>query len=162
MVRPDGPIPARIMLVGEAPGAQEEAEGIPFVGESGKELNRMLQEAGITRSECFVTNVCRVRPPGNDINHFIAKAKKDRTDAHKELIGRWVLPCIVEGITLLNKEISMVQPNIIVALGNTPLWALTGLSGITRWRGSMLYSSTHETPRKVIPTIHPAAVLREW
>src|SRR6266850_5640969 len=101
MVRPDGPIPARIMLVGEAPGAQEEAEGIPFVGESGKELNRMLQEAGITRSECFVTNVCRVRPPGNDINHFIAKVKKDITKAHREHRGRWVLPPVMDGCGLL-------------------------------------------------------------
>src|SRR6266404_7430913 len=153
MVRPDGPIPARIMLVGEAPGAQEEIEGIPFVGESGKELNRMLQEAGITRSECFVTNVCRIRPPGNDINHFIAKAKKDITNAHKQLHGRWVLPQILDGVSLLEKELQMVKPNIVVALGNVPLWALTGLWGITRWRGSML---SRPNGTKVIPTIHPA------
>src|SRR6266404_950065 len=162
MVRPDGPIPARIMLVGEAPGAQEEAEGIPFVGESGKELNRMLQEARITRSECFVTNVCRIRPPSNDINHFIAKAKKDVTPQHTQLRGRYVLKPVCDGIELLRKEIEMVKPKVIVALGGTPLWALTGLNGITRWRGSMLYTSDMGIPTKLIPTIHPAAVLREW
>jgi uracil-DNA glycosylase len=157
-VRPDGPIPAKIMIVGEAPGAEEEAKGVPFVGASGMELNRMLQEAGISRSECFVTNVCRERPPNNDINHFIAKAKKDITPAHVLLRGKWVTSEVLSGYNLLLDEIRRVSPKVILALGNTPLWALTGLSGITKWRGSTLdFDNT-----VVIPTIHPAAVLREW
>ena len=56
-IRPTGPCPAKIMLVGEAPGEREVAEGQPFVGFSGQELSKMLQEAGIMRSECFITNV---------------------------------------------------------------------------------------------------------
>lgn len=158
-VRPDGPIPARIMIVGEAPGAEEEAQGIPFVGASGMELNRMLQEAGISRSECFVTNVVRERPPGNDINHFIAKAKKDITPKHTLLKGKWVTPEVMAGYNLLLNEIRQVHPKVILALGNTPLWALTGLSGITKWRGSTLDSDYGIT---IVPALHPAAVLREW
>ena len=72
-----GPVPARIMIVGEAPGEEEIRRGEPFCGASGSELNKMLGEAGISRGECFVTNVSRERPPKNDINLFIAKAKKE-------------------------------------------------------------------------------------
>jgi uracil-DNA glycosylase family 4 len=64
-VRPSGPTDARVMIVGEAPGAEEERKGEPFVGASGHELTKMLHEAGIARSQCFITNVCRERPPGN-------------------------------------------------------------------------------------------------
>src|SRR6202522_1904592 len=161
--RPEGPIPSRIMLVGEAPGYEEEQKGLPFQGASGQELNRMLGEAGITRNECFITNVCRVRPANNDLSHFIAKAKKDVTDKHVSLKGRMVLPPVAQGVDLLREEISLVKPNIIVALGATPLWALTGpVRPITKWRGSMLYSDSDMGTTKVIPTLHPAYVLRDW
>src|SRR5271165_4707720 len=160
--RPEGPIPARIMLIGEAPGYDEERLGLPFQGASGQELNRMLGEAGITRSECFVTNVVRQRPPNNDLSHFIAKAKKDVTSQHVRFRGRECLRPVIDGAELLRKEISLVQPQVIVALGNTPLWCLTGLQGITKWRGSMLYTSEFGLPTKVIPTLHPAYVLRDW
>src|ERR1700674_2494987 len=108
LCRPEGPIPARIMLVGEAPGYEEEQKGLPFQGASGQELNRMLGEAGITRSECFITNVCRQRPPNNDLNLFIAKAKKDVTPKHYLIRGRHVLEPVRAGIELLRKEIEMV------------------------------------------------------
>lgn len=159
---PEGPIPARIMLVGEAPGYDEERIGRPFQGQSGQELNRMLTEAGIPRAECFITNVVRQRPLNNDLTHFITKAKKDVTSKHIEYRGRFCLPPVISGVQLLSKEIQMVKPNVIVALGNTPLWALTGIQGITKWRGSMLYANGDMGTTKVIPTYHPAAVLREW
>ena len=168
MIRPSGPCPANIMIVGEAPGEQEERAGEPFVGASGQELNRMLGEAGINRAECFVTNVCRVRPPPyqskgrwvyNDIGVFFAKSKKDITPEHTCVNACWVKQPIIEGLALLETEIKMVRPNIIIALGNTALWALTGNWGIVRWRGSMLSTSTGI---KVLPTYHPAAVLRQW
>ena len=144
IVRPDGPSDARIMLVGEAPGADEERIGTPFQGVSGQELNRMLGEAGISRNECFVTNVCRVRPPNNDLSYFIAKSKKDITHAHREYRGRWCLPPVIDGIKLLVKEIEMVKPNVIIPVGNISTWVLTGNWGITKWRGSMLHCDTEE------------------
>lgn len=162
--QPDGPVPAEIMIVGEAPGYDEERLGKPFMGASGSELNKMLGEAGISRGGCFVTNVCRLRPPHNDITHFIAKSKKEITNDHKLYQGKWVKPPIIDGGNQLQKEISLVKPNIIIALGGTPLWALTGLSGIQRWRGSMLYYTDSKTgaSTKLIPTYHPAAILRQW
>jgi len=148
------------MIVGEAPGADEERYGEPFCGYSGKELTKMLHEAGINRSECFITNVARERPLGNDIANFIAFKKKDRTSEHKPHRDKWVKQPILSGVDLLYKEIEMVKPNVIIALGNVPLWALTGLWGILKWRGSMLYDDRNKV--KVVPTIHPASVLRQW
>ena len=147
------------MLVGEAYGEYEERAKEPFVGPSGQELNRMLHEAGIMRSECYVTNVINARPPNNDLGAWVAMKKKDRTLAHVMLRDRYVLPIVRQGYEQLMTEITAVQPNIIIAFGNLAMWALTGNWGILKWRGSML---KHESGAKVIPTIHPAAVLREW
>ncbi|QGH72943.1 MAG: DNA polymerase [Siphoviridae sp. ctdEk19] len=160
-VRSTGPTNAQIMVVGEAPGEQEVVRGEPFVGASGAELSRMLQEAGILRSECFLTNVCRVRPPGNDIEAFIAKSKSAITPDMLSLGGKWVKPPIADGVELLRREIELVKPNVIIALGNLALWALTGNWGVTNWRGSLLACTLVEGP-KVVPTYHPAAVLRQW
>ena len=137
-IRPSGPCPATIMLVGEAPGEQEVAQGAPFVGASGQELSRMLQEAGIMRSACFITNVVRIRPPGNDINAFIAQRKSDITGQHLMLRDKFVLPAVRDGFELLKREIEMCRPNVITAFGNVSLWALTGQWGITSWRGSVM------------------------
>lgn len=167
----DGPIPARIMLVGEYWGEDEEREGLPFVGTTGMELNRMLHEVGIMRSECFLTNVINHQPPGksqgrpvnNDITAWIPMRKKDVTAAHIPLKNLKVMPVVVEGYLALRKEIDLVKPNLIIAMGNVAMWALTGKWGIMNWRGSQLMTDAMEGPQvKVIPTHNPAAVLREW
>lgn len=165
MIQGDGPIPAKIMIVGEAPSDHDMQHLKPFVGPAGQELNKMLQEAGIMRSECFTTNVVGVQPPYNDMSRFIAMKQKDRTHQHLMLRDKYVLPVVLEGFNRLCKEISLVQPNVIIALGNTALWALTGIWGITKWRGSQLTTEPDAFgPRqiKVIPSIHPSMVLREW
>ena len=155
-----GPIPARIMLVGEAWGESEERAGEPFVGVSGQELNRMLHEAGILRGECFVSNVVNHRPPQNDIGAWVALRKKDITTKHVSLRDKYVLPIVAQGYADLLAEIAAVKPNLIIAFGNLALWALTGHWGIVKWRGSMLQMP--DGGPKVIPTYHPAAVLRQW
>lgn len=163
MIQGDGPIPARVMLCGEAPGDHDMQLLKPFVGPPGQELNKMLQEAGLLRSECFATNVVGVQPPYNDIARFIALKKKDITPQHVGLRDKFVLPVVMEGFNRLVREIKVVQPNVIVAFGNTALWALTGIWGVTKWRGSQLKLDIGGLPPiKVIPTIHPSAVIREW
>lgn len=163
VVRPSGPIPARIMIVGEAPGEEEIRRGEPFVGASGFELNKMLGEAGISRSECFITNVARERPDGNDINQFIYWNKTKIPPSFSSYRSAHVTREILQGIELLRSEVASVKPNIVIAVGNCALWALTGKWGITKWRGSMLVSDEHfGAACRVIPTLHPAAVLREW
>ena len=145
--------------MGEAWGKDEDDLGRPFVGASGAELNKMLHEAGIMRTECFVTNLINHRPPNNDLAAWIAMKKKNRTPAHIQLRDRWVLPTFIAGYSQLLAEIELVQPNLIVAFGNWAMWALTGKFGIMKWRGSQLRA---DVGPKLIPSIHPAAVLREW
>lgn len=160
---PTGPINAKIMIVGEASGEEEDRLGVPFVGTSGQELDRMLHEAGIARSECFVTNVVRHRPPQNRIELWVPEKKKDILPGFVPLHDKIVHPNVVAGLNLLRKEILHVNPNVIVAAGNTALWALTQRSGITSWRGSLLEVSVDGSREyKVIPVLHPASVLRQW
>ena len=171
LVHGEGPIPAKIMIVGEAPGFEEDLSGHPFVGQSGKELDRMLHEAGILRTECFVTNVIRQRPPNNDITKFIPDRKANISPLMMQFKGKSVSSIVVDGYEMLKKEIAAVKPNLIIALGNTALWALTGNSGIVSWRGSVIESDiwldrhdlgTPDERVKVMPAYHPAAILRQW
>lgn len=164
-IRPTGPVPARIMIVGEAPGEQEVREGAPFVGSSGLELSKMLQEAGILRGSCFLTNVIRIQPPGGDLSNFIAERKKDITSQHSLIRDKYCLPVVAEGISLLQREIEMVRPNLIIALGNVAMWALTGKWGITTWRASALLCDLPvalDFAVKVIPTFSPTLIMRQW
>lgn len=143
-----GPVPAKIMIVGEAPGETEVKEGKPFVGMSGKVLDGLLRDAGIERSECYITNVVLRRPHGNDFSEFYTT--KSRVCRHNELDVAY---------DRLRRDCDMVRPNVIIALGDEALRSLTGKSGITKWRGSVLRTSGGW---KCIPTIHPAAIAREW
>lgn len=142
-----GPTDAKIVIVGEAPGEQENRHRQPFVGASGKLLTMLLGTAGIARPRVYVTNVIKEQPPGNNISHFIDLSKK--------------VPKISDSaqmyIDYLHRELASIQPNVVIAMGNTALWALTGKKGITKWRGSVLKS---HLGYKVIPTFHPAAALR--
>lgn len=158
------------MLLGEAPGKEEDSAGVPFVGPSGQELNRMLHEAGIMRSECYVTNVVKHRPLNNYLGNFVPMTKK----AREELIaaGKPLFPLrdlkvtqeVIDGFSMLKQEIRDVQPQVILAFGNLALWALTGRWGITKWRGSYLQPDGNAGGGEswIIPTYHPAAILRQW
>lgn len=166
-----GPVPAKIMIVGEAYGQEEERVGEAFVGESGKELNRMLHETGLLRSSCFVTNLINARPPNNDLSAWVPLKKKDITHAHVPLRDKMVLPQVKAGYQNLMREIREVKPNLIIAAGNYAMWALTGEWGVLKWRGSLLKLKpagdlfdawAPEDIPKVIPIIHPAAILRQW
>ena len=152
------------MIVGEAWGEWEERKGAPFVGPSGDELNRLLHDAGLTRNECYVTNVVNSRPPGNDIQKWMPEAKKDITPDCVQVRGKFVKPIVAEGIASLQREIALVKPAVILALGGTALWALTEHEGITKWRGSLLqyHGDACGAASRVVPTYHPAAILRMW
>jgi DNA polymerase len=180
LVPPVGPRNAKIMIVGEAPGAGEDLIGQSFVGASGMELGKMLSKSGIipgqqvwysqlnrygmdwTKGECFLTNVVREHPPYDDMSLHIYENKTKVPPGFTPFHNRHISPTFHQGLYLLYQEISQLNPNIIIALGNTPLWALTGQWGITDWRGSMMTCLVGSKKYKLIPTIHPAAVLREW
>jgi uracil-DNA glycosylase len=160
-VKPTGPASASICLVGEAPGQEEEAKGLPFIGKSGYMLDQMLRDAGIMREACFITNVTHERPPNNDLTLWISEKAKAPDASFVNYRGRWVKPFIKEEVERLHAEIRSVQPNVVVALGNTPLWALCSERGVAKWRGSHLTSDAIPG-LKVIPTYHPAAILRQF
>jgi DNA polymerase len=115
----------RIAIVGEAPGEQEENYGIPFVGASGQLLDRTLSDVGISRQQCFVGNICRVRPPGNDINRF-----------------PWDGEEIQSGLARLRLDLGTFNPNIVVLLGNAALRAAGKDGKISEWRGSLFESTS--------------------
>lgn len=144
-----GPKDCAIALIGEAPGAEETAFKKPFIGAAGKLLDQLLPKGGIQRSQCYVDNVVQVRPPNNDITKFFDLKKKIRTKEYDD------------GVNNLQLSLAECKANIIVAFGGTSLYALTGKSGISKWRGSII-ESTLLPGRKVIPTIHPAAALRDY
>lgn len=145
-----GPAGAKIFFVGEAPGSDENRTGRPFEGYAGRTFNQLLQWAGINRAECLVGNVAREQPPGNKISFFF---EDDKCTRPKD--------CMLVWIDQLKKEIEMHRPNIVVAMGRTALWALTGLHAISQFRGYVT-NSTLVPGVKVLPTYHPQAVNYEW
>ncbi len=137
----DGPAESRVMLIGEAPGADEDRQGLPFVGEAGHLLNRMLSAAAMDRANVYITNMIFWRPPGN------------RTPTVEE-----ILQCL----PFVQKHIQLVNPQAILALGNVPSKTLLNTDeGITRLRGKWANISVNGTSYPLLPTFHPAYLLRQ-
>lgn len=125
------------MMVGEAPGKNEDLQGEPFVGAAGRLLDELLAGIGITRQEAYIANVLKCRPPGN------RDPREDEIDACKGF---------------LREQVRMIEPEVVVTLGNfaTKLLVPTDV-GITRMRGQRIAWWLGAT---LIPTFHPAAALR--
>ncbi len=127
---------ADLLFIGEAPGLHEDRQGEPFVGAAGQLLTRMLEGIGMTRDQVYIANVLKCRPPGN----------RDPQEDEIETCTPWLV-----------EQISSIQPVVIVTLGNfATKFVLQTQRGITKMRGSIY--PWHG--RKVIPTFHPAAILR--
>lgn len=158
-----GPRNARIALVGEAWGKEEQLVKAPFVGYSGQELTRILKDVGLARSDCFLTNVLAFQPFNNDMDTLCGKkADVGPSYALKPLRpGKYLRPEFLSELSRLKEELESVRPNLIVALGNVACWALLGSAGIGALRGTVA-ESTLCPGQKVLPTYHPAAVLRNW
>lgn len=137
----DGNPKARVLILGEAPGGEEDREGRPFVGRAGQLLDRMFAAIGLSRTSpdaetaLYITNVLPWRPPGN------------RDPEPSEIA--MLLPFV-------ERHIALVDPQVIVVLGNTPLFALTGTKGILRARGNW----SHALGKPLLPMAHPAYLLR--
>jgi uracil-DNA glycosylase len=163
----EGPDDAEIMVLGEHPGAEEIAKGRPFLGHAGQLMDRMLADAGIARNTCRIGYVCGDRPPHNDIDNWMPGTKSAQTSLLAEglgveILGRVVHKSVAIGHSALIGEINRVRPKIIIALGNTALWATAGLASVAKWRGSTLACNIGGLDVVVIPTISPASVLRQW
>jgi DNA polymerase len=130
----EGQLAAKIMFVGEAPGRSEDDKGRPFVGAAGKILDEMLTKAGIQRSQVFITNVVKCRPPNNRV------PEDDEVAA-----------CM----PYLDRQIALIRPRIICILGRTAYSSLLGGSSITANRGKVI----EKAGQKYFLTIHPAAAI---
>ena len=140
LVFADGNPQAKLMLVGEAPGRDEDIEGLPFVGRSGKLLDRMLAAIGIDRRQVYIANIVPWRPPGN------------RTPTPQE--SQICLPFIL-------RQIELVNPDILVCLGGPSAQTLLGIKdGITKTRGRWFTFNTGTREIRAMPTFHPAFLLR--
>jgi len=151
-----------IVIIGESWGEHEERQGRPFVGPSGYELTRMLNEAGINRGDCYLTNVINARPPGNRIESFCDTRESGIVGYPALVKGMYLRAEFAGEIDRLAGELIEQNPNLIIALGNTALWAMRGQTGISKLRGTTLLSTHTVEGFKVLPTYHPAAVLRQW
>lgn len=150
----------KLAIVGEALGEHEEREGRPFVGPSGRILMSVLQMLGIERNECLVTNVFNIRPkPSNDVSNLCGVKANGIPDMPYLIKGKYVDIQYANELLRLRREIKSFEPNCILALGNTPCWALLKKIGIGKLRG-VPYEGWNGY--KVLPTYHPAAIMRNW
>lgn len=159
-----GPRNAKIALVAEAWGQQEELTKIPLIGTTGQELNRMLSEAGIDRAHCFATNVFALRPTDNKIDKLCEnKAGVGGKSYTLPAIntGRYIEPRFFPEVERLKEELETVRPNLVIALGAISTWALLRSPKIGSIRGTTS-ESTLVAGLKVLPTYHPSAVYRNW
>lgn len=143
LVFADGNPAARVMLVGEAPGADEDRMGKPFVGVSGQLLDRMLGAIGLDRTSFYITNVCFWRPPGN------------RKPTEAELVAQ---------APFVERHIELVAPQVLVLVGAASAHSLLGTNdGITRLRGRWFdyKSAGMAAPVPALPIFHPAFLLRQ-
>ncbi|MEE9594624.1 MAG: uracil-DNA glycosylase [Candidatus Hydrothermarchaeales archaeon] len=130
----DGPANALIVLVGEAPGRDEDEKGLPFIGRAGRLLNSALSEAGLAREELFITNILKSRPPGN------RRPSKEEVKA--------CLPYLM-------RQLELLKPAAVGLLGGVATESLLGEKKLASVHGKVF-----EREYKMVPTYHPAAVLR--
>jgi DNA polymerase len=142
----EGPVPARVMMVGEQPGDQEDREGHPFVGPAGRLLDAALEEAGIDRSSVYLTNA---------VKHFkFERGDKSKRRIHKKPNDGEVRACR----PWLDQELRLVRPEVVVCLGATAAQALLGKAfRVTESRGRKVSAPFSDA---VFATVHPSSVLR--
>ncbi len=130
----EGQLAAKIMFIGEAPGSSEDEKGRPFVGAAGRILDNLLKKVGIERSQVFITNIVKCRPPNNRV------PEADEVAACKPYLDR---------------QIALIKPKVICILGKTAYSSLLGGSSITASRGKMV----ERVGQKYFLTFHPAAAI---
>ena len=137
----DGNIDAKIMIIGEGPGAQEDSEGIPFVGRAGKLLDKMLEAIQLDRDKVYISNVVNYRPPAN---------RRPTEDEIKKYLP------------YLKTHIEIINPKILILLGSTALTALVGnIEVISKARGKWIQKEIGKIKPWIIASFHPAFLMRQ-
>lgn len=138
-----GSVNALLMLIGEAPGAQETLQGCPFVGKAGQQLDALLGEVGLPREKLFITNAVKYRPYRV---HPVRGSFSNRPPTRKEVLA---------SAPLLLAEIAHVKPRVVATLGNTPLLALLGRALVGEMHGRAVECDGYT----LLPLYHPASVI---
>lgn len=173
-----GPHDAKIVIIGEAWGYEENLSKVPFVGASGSEFTRILADAGINRDDCLITNVCAARPPDNEFWTFFSGTTEVR--------GLYPDGRVLSEVQRLYNQLRFSERTLVIATGNYALWALSNCcgvdsvpgssrrtangkpayapTGIMSWRGSMIFTEESICGARIplLPIIHPAAIIRQW
>ena len=138
LVMGDGSVDAQIVFIGEAPGKAEDLQGIPFVGASGKFLNSMLEAAGLVRSDVYITNIVKYRPPDN----------RDPTPQEKRDFWPYLM-----------RQLEIIQPKVVITLGRHSMECFIPGAKISAQHGQPKKVVHHGYEFLVIPLYHPAAAL---
>ncbi len=138
LVMGDGNPDADIVFIGEAPGKQEDLQGLPFVGASGKFLNSMLEAAGMVRSDVYITNIVKYRPPEN----------RDPTPDEKREFWPYLM-----------RQLEIIKPVVVITLGRHSMECFIPDAKISTQHGQAKHVNYHELTFLVIPLYHPAAAL---
>jgi uracil-DNA glycosylase len=154
-----------LLILGEAPGAEEEAAGVPFIGSAGRQLTEAFQSAGLDRAEWHILNTFLKRPPSNDLadsswtlNKTEFKREYGYVPSTPPLKKRYLRPEHQWQIAELQERLRILKPDLILAMGATALWALTGHDAITQYRGAFFRSRFG----MAIATLHPASILYQY
>lgn len=162
-----GPPNASIFILGMFPTEQDSKNGKPFTSAGGYELRRMLEMVGVRLDDCYRANVFSRRPADDNVALFGTTEAHPTTRPYGPLTNApitYLQPEWLPELDRVHSEILSVGPNVVVALGNIATWALGLGQGINAIRGSVqpLHLAGADRPFKVLPTVHPAALFRQW
>ena len=149
------------MVVGDFPSEEDERKGVPFSGPHGKFIQAQLRAAGIDPKDCHFTQVFHKRPPSNRVDDFCVVGKAGALPGYPAIYkNKYVKPEYLPHLERLDHEIETTNPNIILALGVVPFWALCRRTQIKKYRGSPL--PLFNGSRKVIPTWDATSIFKRW
>jgi uracil-DNA glycosylase len=157
----DHTVTSSIAIITDCYEPEDLASGRPFSGTQGHILRGLCSQAGIELADCATRAVFPLLPPGRGFDSFCIRSKQGAIPGYPYLRRGYYLPEeLAPHLARLRAWLERTRPNVVVALGNVPLWALTKASGIERWRGSPLLDHTGEF--KVLATWHPSAIIKQW
>lgn len=161
-IRGSGPSTARIAIVTDSATADDIWKGHVLAGQMGDFFSKLLQEAGILRSECYITSVVKTRHEHSRELYSQTRSTAQKTGLTEVFNGTWIHPSLRLHLDELHHELNLVSPRIVIALGDLAMLALTGVYGsVDTWRGSIL-DAVEPLSFSVIPTYPPSSIMKQW
>lgn len=148
---------ASVMIIGDGLSNYEARSRAPFLGDTGRILDHTLQEVGILTSDCYFTTVMKEELTYLGMDEWMTSEKKHLTPLHIPMGDKWIAPTVYRALGELEKEIELVNPKVILVLGDLPLFLLTHASPVDKWRGSQI----ELRGRVIFPSYHPRMILRQ-